>query len=540
MTEDGTRRARRSGCAVFAGGFLIIVGSLALGANVFGAASFARAAMSAIVWYGAYWPVLLILWGTYKIYVRFAHPDRAYVGGGEVVVLIWIIVSGLAVRSTERAMNAHSLELSWNGLASVIGTDLLGPAHYFTDQERFEADGLRSLVVESERGEIAIRGWDENRVEVVVTKRVYDLSKDKAERIASAVGVNFETEGESARLNTVHSGTSRFVFVDLDLRIPRALALTVHHGEGPVGVENVDGAVDVSTTHAPIEAENLSGGLEAQTTHAPIRLERIVGRADARSRHGSISAKHIDGDLHAETRNASILVEDVTGTATLKTRHARVRAKDVGGDLSVTAHHAKVDVERVTGNVMLETSARPVYVSGVGGELSLVTKSSITVVRGISGRVAIENQNRRVSVSNVTGDVIIKSKQGAIDIDSVAGGVDIESSYEDILIADFTSSLRVHARHAPVSVTTTRLSGAVRVETSYADVNLTLPSNLSARFTARARDGEVRSEFPRAEHRDDAVSEVSDDTWEATFGEGTFPVSVETSYGDIVITKVEP
>ncbi len=533
---DTVRRLPRSGCAVLMGILLIVVGTIALAYNLSGflGFSFVRLARGALSWFGTYWPALLIAWGLYKIYVRLRHPESSYVGAAEVVILAWIVLLGLAVRSGERILGDMSINMTLDDIASVVGPELFGPAHHFTERRSYALEMAEVLVIENDRGEVTVSGWDEEGLEVVITRRVYDFSEAEAQALADELDLLFTVDLGRARLRTSRPEGSRPVFTDLEIRVPKRMRVNVLNGRGAIRLKNLEGAVEASTSHARVEAENLTGGVTVETSHAPIRLERITGRAEARNRNGAVVATSIDGDLLVETRNGSVSAEGVSGSATLRTRHASVHATDVGGPVEVQAHDAEVSVERAHQGVSITTRNRPVFVSDVEGELTLETRNSSVIARLIRGDVVIENQYRHIRLTDIGGGVRIDGPQCEVDLESVAGPIVIESSDKDVRVADFASGLEIRSTHARLHVSTERLAGAVHLETTYGDIELWLPSNASATLTATTRDGEMSSELGKLEE-----SSVNDHGrhWTATLGDGAHPVSISTSYGDIALRK---
>ena len=518
------------------GVLLIVVGTIALTYNLSGflGFSFVRLASRALSSFGTYWPALLIAWGLYKIYVRLRHPERSYVGAAEVVIVAWIVVLGLAVRSGERILGDMSVNVTLDDMAIVVGPELFGPAHHFTERRSYALEMAEVLVVENDRGEVTVSGWNEEGLEVLITRRVHDFSEAEAQAIADELELLFTVDEGRARLRTSRSEGSRPVFTDLEIRAPSSMRINVLNAKGAIRLNNLEGAVEASTSDARVEVENLTGGVTVQTSHAPIRLERITGRVEARNRNGAVVATSIDGDLLVETRNGSVSVEGVSGSTTLRTRRANVWVSDVQGRVEVDAPHAEVSVERAHRGVTITTRNRPVFVSEVEGELTVETRNSRVIARAIRGNVVIENQHRPIRLTDIEGRVRVDGPQCEVDLESIAGPIVIESSNEDVRVTHFASGLEIRSTHARLHVSTERLAGAVHLETTYGEVVLWLPSDASAALTATTRDGEMRSELGKLEE-----SSVNDRErqWTATLGNGAHPLTISTSYDNIALRK---
>ena len=521
------------------GVLLIAVGSLFLAHNVlsFVGVSTVRVGTQLLTWFGAYWPLLLVAWGLYKVYQHLAHPERSYVTAAEIVILAWILVAGLVVRGAERAMEQLATELSPDDFAFVLGPDLLGRSHRAVRTESFDLDKASVLLVENRRGHVVVIGSDNPNLEVNMTKQTHSFSEADAERALSQVTLEFQP-GDEAKLHTSRENGGRAVLTNLEIRVPRTMSVRVANRRGAVRLEDLNAPAHVTTTHGNVEASNLSSGIEAQTSHATIRLERISGSSVARNEHGAVRAVDVDGDVTAETKHGSITIEDVTGNVALKTEHGAVRATDITGGGDIESPYSEVSVERAGGSVTIASSHRPVFVHDVEGRLEIVSRYARVIVRTAARDVSIENLHRPVNVADVRGSVSVTGEKCSVVVDAVDGSITIASTHDDIRVSELSASLDIRASDADVDVTVKRLAGTVRVQTSRGDVTIGLPADASARVTATTRDGELRSEFQTL------TSTEGDDRrqqqWEGVLGSGTHPLTIVTSYGDIVLTRTDP
>lgn len=533
-----TRESPRSGCSLIAGTLLVGLGALFLWNNLVGDSSMARFLPHALVWFSTYWPVLLIAWGIFKVYRRFTARELARVSFGEVLVLFLIVGAGLSLRAGRRALEEVSSEVSWNEMLGVLGPDVLGPVHEFTETRSFPLSAKR-LTIDNLRGSLVILGTDGPELGLVLTKRVHEFSESEAARIAELATVQFHDDGEQAHLEQTREEGTGFAEIDFELRMPRTTALTIRSRRGPVLLGGLSGGIDLQTSGGLIEGEDLTGGIRAETSHGSIRLERVGGGVEVRNRHGSILISEVRGDVRAESLNGDVRIETVSGGARIENRHGVVRMSSIEGDVEIEAQHSEVSVESSGGSVDIETSYRPVYVHGARGSVRLDTRNGPVIVRDVEGDVAIESQHRSVTVSHVSGLVEIDATQSAVTVENVEGPVTIESSHEDVRVTNFGSTLDVRSTHAPLFVANSRVGGAINLQSTYGAVELALPKGASLRVEARSLNGEIVSkDFPglkltRGEHQ-------TGDFWEGSVGQGEHPLIVETSYGDIVLEAIRP
>lgn len=534
-----TPRPPRSGCAVISGVFLITVGSLFLASNVLGSMGVSplRAGIQTLVWFGTYWPVLLIAWGIYKVYQRFRSPESSHVTSLEVVALVWILVMGLAIRGVGRMVTELGVHASVDDFAGLLGPALLGPAHRIFEEETFDPGSAAVLVVENPSGQVVVSGSDEATLQVRLVKQIRSFSEADAMRALSSVDLEFHAGDERAQLS-LSDDDSRAIRTDLEIRVPKTLSLKIVNHHGGVRIEGVEAPAEVTTANGDVEAVNLTAGIDVETRRATIRLEQISGGTKARNEHGDIHAISIVGDVSAITEHATIITEHVDGSVTLRTEHGTVRATDVTGNVEVASPYSEVSVERSGGSVSIVSSHRPVFVYEIARGLEIVAPYARTLVRGVDGDASIETRHGRVSVADVQGIVSVTGEHNEVDVASVRGNVAVESSHEDVRVSDFGSALTIQTVHADVEVVAHRLAGAVRVETSYGDVSIGLPANASVELVATTRDGELRSEL--FELTKTGERRQREQRWEGALGTGAHRVSLATSYGNIAITQVRP
>jgi DUF4097 and DUF4098 domain-containing protein YvlB len=518
------------------GVLLVVTGSLLLASNVFGF-SLAWMWTRGIVWFGKYWPVLLILWGIYKVYQRMVHPESSRVGAGEVLLLFLIIFTGITIHFTQRLVTGLPVEVSIDDVIESIGSDItFGPAHRFSDEHRFDLPEETGLLVENQRGAVKVVGWDEQSIKLKTTKRIYRHSEEKAAEVAETIRPRFDVPPDGpARLEMEMPSDTTAVETDLELWIPRQTALTISNRRGPLRVSNINAPVGLATSQDSIEARDITGRLSVEGRRGPVRLERITGDVEARNRYGTMTIREVGGDLIGETSNGALTVEDIAGTARLTNRHSRIRASHVGGDLTIEASHTEVRAEDLGATATIETTYRPIFVKGAEGRLTVEARSSEIEVRDVKGNLDINNTNRSVTAVGIGGGVTLTARKGEIRLDDVAGPIDVESSYHPVRVRSFQSSLNVGSEHAPLHISTESLGGEIKLTTTYGEVRLTLPSDAAFSLDARVKGGDILADFRQSGWDETRSGDTR--ALRGTAGDGGSPVAIETSYGDIRILE---
>src|SRR3974390_843886 len=121
-----------------------------------------------------YWPVLLIFWGVIKL-IEHQRAQRegtraAGIGAGGVFLVVMIVVFGLIASQLER--------VNWSGLNNQFNFDngdlhgIFGQSYNFNDHLEQTFPTGASLKVIATRGAVTVTASDENKITVVVRKRI--------------------------------------------------------------------------------------------------------------------------------------------------------------------------------------------------------------------------------------------------------------------------------------------------------------------------------------------------------------------------------
>lgn len=528
---------RRSGCATILGIGLIVLGSLFLFANLFGW-SLSRVSAQILYHASTYWPALLIIWGAAKLFQRINNPQGSRVSAAEVFVLLLLVFGGITLTLTRRTIDGISGHMEWEELLAMVSPESRGSLHRFTEETRLESNLDETLTVENRRGAIHVVGWDEPDIHVVLTKRIYHRSVERAEELAATVRLSMSAApAQTLTVDGIRAIDADRLETDLTLKIPKSLAIHVRNGRGPVRAENLANTLTLATTYDPVDVEAITGNVRIDSRRAPVRVRRISGNLEVSNQHGTITATNIDGELVAETSNASIRIRDVSGTARLKNRHARIRASHVEGHLNIEATHTEVHAEELGAGANIQTTYRPVTLSNIAEGVSIEAKNAAIDVGGVSGDVIVNTVYRPVTISRVQGSTTVRARQSRVRLSEVGGPVDVESSDRSIEITDPGTSVRVAGNHAPVFVDVSELSGEVNIVTSYGDITLSIPKNSSFSFRGSMTDGDLRSDFDTQDWNEGEQDGAT--TWSGSHLLGDSIIQATTSYGDLVLQAKE-
>ncbi|TLS48567.1 hypothetical protein FE782_30105 [Paenibacillus antri] len=204
-------------------------------------------------------------------------------------------------------------------LATTTGCGF-GGAKEETRELSLPADGVTKFAVRTGSGDVTLEGADGlEAIEATATVRLgstgsfdedveFTLTRDGD---GATLTTGFETNGWIPSLLAPRS-------MDVTVRIPRAMAVTIEDGSGDLVVRNVGGTLVV-----------LDGSGDAD-------IAEIGGATTVTDGSGSLRIERVDGNLVVTDGSGDATVKDVTGSLTITDGSGDIDVDGVGGDLIVT------------------------------------------------------------------------------------------------------------------------------------------------------------------------------------------------------------
>ena len=351
-------------------------------------------------WMAHYWPLLLIFWGLAKLAehlwaVRHGQPTPR-LGAGGIIFLVFFVTFGMGTTKTANWNwdNFHTDidDSDWDWLNG-------GNRYDFTDSFAQPAQGATEVKIISAQGDVNVTPSDDNQVHVVMHKILRSDSQENANKANNSIHPQFSQQGSILLLDLTNGDSERMRF-DMEIQLPRPLAITMSTRRGNLSVAQRDGKVDLSTDHGNLSAENIKGAVS-------LRLQS-----------GDVNAKSISGDVRVDGEVEDGTVADVAGmldfnagyNGTVELSHItqQLRFKSVRTDLQI----AKLPGEMTMGHGDIRAESAE-------GPIKITTRSNEVHMEDVSGTVSVENRNGIVEIRP-------KGPLGAIDVSNVHGGIQLD------------------------------------------------------------------------------------------------------------------
>jgi len=346
-------------------------------------------------WLGTWWPALLILWGLIRLVENLSGSRRRGIGGGEITLLILLIVIGVAISVGRRVGDNIRLDLPDDvpfGESADV-TEELPPR---------DLPPGAVIRIHTPRGDITVDGLaDAKQLRVVVHKTGYDMNEEDARSRATAAKVTVQQAGHDVTLDAAASGRrSGDVRISLEVHVPRNVSLDLRTERGDVHASGILGDVTATLTHGDMDVHDAGGDVRAD-----------LGRGDVRI----TTAK---GNVHVSGKGSQVEVEDVSGAATIDGEfYGPITARNVARGARFVSSHTDLNIAALPGRMNVESGE--LRVQDASGPFLLTTSDKSINLEDISGRIRVQNKR---------GDIVVRltaAPKEEIDLNDESGAVEL-------------------------------------------------------------------------------------------------------------------
>ena len=349
-----------------------------------------------------YWPALLIVWGVIKL-VEHQRAQREGtrapgIGGGGVVLVVMIVAFGLIATQLEH--------LDWSGIRDHMNIDdpdfsgIFGQSYNFNDHLEQAFPASASLKVIDTHGAVSVHASDDNKITVVVRKRVGADNQNDADKydretkptiIAIGGLVTVDAKAEAAGDHPVET--------DLDISLPRKVQVSITSRRGDVNVSGRDGGVDISAQHSDTAVEDVNGNVKVSQEKGSVKIEQINGDVHVQGRVNEVSVADIKGAVQLDGEfQESIKLARITKTVTFKSSRTDMEFSRIEGTLDLDSD--ELHAEQITGPLHLTTRSKNIRLEQVSGDVRLQDDNgAVEVGMRTLGNVQIDNRNGDVQLS---------------------------------------------------------------------------------------------------------------------------------------------
>lgn len=377
------------------------------------------------LYFARFWPALLILGGLIKLVEYFVAERQgrraARIGAGSVFLVIVLIIAGL-MASAARRVRWNELDPDWNVQGGIF-EGIVGQPYTFRQQLQQEFPAGAVLRVSSDRGSVTVHTWNENRIQVLVNKRLRAQSQEDADSADNATRAQLTINGTDCVLNAnTHGSGPRAVESDLDITVPANAVLDIATRRGDVNIKDRNGNVTVSNSWGSVNLENIKGDATLRIRRGDIRIARVTGDVNVDGEANSINVSEVASVRLNGGATDGLVLGKIEKSVEYQSSRTSLKFGKLEGELSIQGSN-------LNGN-------------DLAGPLHLATRSKDIHLRGITGTVDVENTNgeievrlsklplNNVQIRNRKGDIrLLLPARSAFQIDARTRHGDISTDY---------------------------------------------------------------------------------------------------------------
>jgi DUF4097 and DUF4098 domain-containing protein YvlB len=323
-----------------------------------------------------YWPFVLIAWGLLRLVeVAFTRGDspRSSFSGGEVVLMALICFFGWGIWEGYQ----HGIRIEPGGL------DWFGEQYDYPVTASAPAAGMRRVVFDDPHGNIKVVGGDGQTVTVTGHKTVRAYNRGDADQTNGNTPVEIVAQGDRllVRTNQDHAPDNQRVTDDLEVTIPRGMAVESHGNQGDFDIADVSGDIDLATSRGDVRLARIGGNA---------RLD--IGRSDL------IRATDVKGRIDLQGRGSDVDLENIDGPVTIGGAYTGTL------DFKNLAQPLQFEGAR---NTELSAQAVPGHISMDLGQLN---------ASGITGPMRLVSGNRDIKLEQFTQSLELETQRGDIEL----------------------------------------------------------------------------------------------------------------------------
>ena len=282
---------------------------------------------------------------------------------------------------------------------------------------------------------------------------------------------------EGASLHVVSDRGAVKVVVSEDKQIKVLVDKTVH-ADDQAKADKIDEqtkplltvAGQVVTVNANTQAAGEHGVSADMTISLPKKAAVVIS-----TRRGDVNVATRDGNAEVSSQRGDVNISDLNGNVKLNLDHSSARLSTISGDVSIDGRANDVTIGDVKGSARLNGE----FMESV--HLSKIAKT-----------VSFRSSRTDMEFAKLDGELDLDS--GDLRATGVYGPSRLSTRSKDIRLDGVSGDLRLEDSNGSIEVVVHKL-GNIQIDNRSGDIQLSLPMQAAFRVDARARGGEIQSDF---------------------------------------------
>jgi hypothetical protein len=350
---------RRISGSIFWGLVFVVFGVLVLARNI---------GYPIPLWtiFSRYWPVLLIVWGLFKLVDSFgagANEKRPLFSGGDVAAIILVIVFGSLITL---AANMHPDFGKLFNIRDMDVWDLTGNNFTFTEQQVAETGPNPIIEVAENFGDVEVMPGDGNRITVDVKKTIRAVNQSEADRLSASSVYSISNTGPDGGMRyRIASSSNRRFKASLSIHVPSHSMVTIENRNGNVSVRGLTGNQEITNRFGDVELHGVTGMVKIQNQNGSVHVDDVDESVTIANSFGPIRVANVRGELKISGRNNEIDIDHVEKDIDVESAYQNVDIRDPLAGVNVRSRNGEISVH------LLHKPVRNISVNSNYGEVTI-------------------------------------------------------------------------------------------------------------------------------------------------------------------------
>ena len=295
-------------------------------------------------------------------------------------------------------------------------------------QVQFETGEKFDLGIDSRHGDIEVRSWAENSLQIDYQITVWAEDEERAKEIASEIEIRIDPDKDLSDRVTRASITTNYpkewgrsrnsrscARVDYWLVIPQQTNLELHNRHGNVSIADLRGTTTVSNRHGNVVLGAIEGDLNLDARHGNVETGSIQGNVCFGGGHGNVKLGKVGGNFEGDHQHGYLKLDEVGGDLALAHRHGEAAVHSVGGTIEVSKGHGKIKLREVRSTFHIDAHHADTHldvVSPLGGDCVIKGHhAKVNLVAPENAFASIQTSTYRGSISSEFEGTLTKEKR---------------------------------------------------------------------------------------------------------------------------------
>lgn len=219
------------------------------------------------------------------------------------------------------------------------------------------AAGIQTLKIQCGSGFLTVIGVKRiDRIKATAQIEVRDIQEKEFQKyLEKQMLLSLEKRGRDAVLQADIKKSfwgKTEAKINLTVKLPRTLAVTINDGSGAIMVTNLAGGLQLDDDSGSIDLVNMEDKIKITDGSGRIDIEDVRGDVEVQDGSGHIKINLIKGNVSITDGSGSITVQDIDGNVTVTDGSGSIEIQEVTQNVFINAAGSgTVEIEGVKGKV---------------------------------------------------------------------------------------------------------------------------------------------------------------------------------------------